>query len=162
VESKERVLKQTTRRKDSVIESFSLGSCGVRYFSDGWTHFSSRRNVSDSYSVASQVTSPTGTHNSQNGKEQGIIITGVTNRYRRHNIDRLRCSFQNMRTKHKNINSFPSWASFQLSVQLCLQNFELQNSTYVQRNNSFLQINIIISVAADCSFLFPLLTSSVS
>jgi hypothetical protein len=97
-------------------------------------------------------------------KEQGIIITGVSRIDTR--IETMRpCSFQAMRT----ITSQTSTASqvglpssFLFSFELCFQNCELQNSTYVQRNNSFLQINIIISVAADCSFLFPPPTSSVA
>jgi hypothetical protein len=39
VESKDRVLKQRARTKDSVSETSPLGSCGVSSNSDGWVLF---------------------------------------------------------------------------------------------------------------------------
>jgi hypothetical protein len=49
VESKDRVLKQRVRRKDSVIETSSVGSCGVSSNSDGCTLIKQRDPVTDSY-----------------------------------------------------------------------------------------------------------------
>jgi hypothetical protein len=52
VESKDRVLKQRARTKDSISERFPIGSCGVGNSGDRVALFSSRDPVTDSYCTA--------------------------------------------------------------------------------------------------------------